>query len=515
MATTTVNANADGSAGSWTNNGGGAAYLDVEDIASTDDVTTYTQETSTETSRFLGIDDMPGTFSDANTVDIDIRLLRSTSKGDAKNLWVQIFESDESTAITDEVQPTIVAGWTTYNLTFSITGTNTKASWDGAVVRFRSSGTNGALNVTAMDVNLDYNTASATPKSATDTVGAADVLTKEDGDKGPITDTVGGADELLATVIVDSLTDVVAAADAISAIETAPYFLNVTFVELDTGVTAGYDQVLGDSVFVTDGDLHQGIEEAETIGAVDVLVVEAEVTLTDTVGAADDIWDSIGGLTLTETVTASDVLSADSSALPQDSVTANDAFTLVVRVTLTDTVAAADVVATSAGPVTTDTVTATEDLTVSFTAFESITSADLLIVGVSMTDTVSASDAATSANSGIDPLEDEVVAAIEGFYLEVEVTLTDGVQVDDIIGTEVDQELTDTVTVSTEEFSQGLHGLLSDFVTTADVISKDDVTIIIDCAVDLKNHDDYPTINNQRERGVLGPRTRVKLLRCD
>ena len=158
MATTTLKPNGDGSGGSWQRNTGSTYYeLIDEGIAGADDVTTYVYEGSSETSLFCELEATPGDFASASAVQVSARIQRTTSKGDSQQLYIQVFESDELTSITDEINfPPAVGFSTVSDSSFSITGTNTKSSWDGAKVRFRSTGTNGLLEVSAVEVILTY-----------------------------------------------------------------------------------------------------------------------------------------------------------------------------------------------------------------------------------------------------------------------------------------------------------------------------------------------------------------------
>ncbi|WP_339908268.1 hypothetical protein [Symmachiella dynata] len=158
MATTTLKPNGDGSGGSWQKNTGSTFYeLIDEGIAGADDTTTYVYEGASETSLFVDLEATPSDFVEASAVQVSARIQRTTSKGDSQQLYIQIFESDESTSITDEINfPPTVGFSTVSDSSFAITGTNTKAKWDGAKIRFRSTGTNGLLEVSAVEVILTY-----------------------------------------------------------------------------------------------------------------------------------------------------------------------------------------------------------------------------------------------------------------------------------------------------------------------------------------------------------------------
>ena len=153
--TTTIKPNGDGTNASWSSTEGTLYEAIDEGIGSTDDGSTYISATA-ETSCYLELESTPGGFVDAVGVSIDLRCQRSSDKGDAKVFRLQIFESDETTAISNEVTFTPVVGFSTVTQSLTITGTNDKTTWDAARVRIRTEGADGEGQVSTLDVVLEY-----------------------------------------------------------------------------------------------------------------------------------------------------------------------------------------------------------------------------------------------------------------------------------------------------------------------------------------------------------------------
>ena len=152
---TTIKPNGDGSNASWSSTEGTLYEAVDEGIGSTDDGSTYISATA-ETTCFLELEATPGDFSAAASVSIDLRCQRTSSKGDAKTFFLQIFESDETTPITDEVNFNPAVGFSTVTESLSITGTNDKTTWDAARVRIVTQGADGEGQISTLDVDLEY-----------------------------------------------------------------------------------------------------------------------------------------------------------------------------------------------------------------------------------------------------------------------------------------------------------------------------------------------------------------------
>ncbi len=85
--------------------------------------------------------DVPADFSNAESGSIVVRTRGASWSGGALTLNVQLFRSDESTSLSDEVvAATVSANSSFVNTTATITGVNTSAGktvWDGARLRLR------------------------------------------------------------------------------------------------------------------------------------------------------------------------------------------------------------------------------------------------------------------------------------------------------------------------------------------------------------------------------------------
>jgi hypothetical protein len=90
---------------------------------------------------FLGLTDMPAGFGTAESASIDVRYRGQVWQEGSLKLFVQLFQSNESTSLSDEVEVATVSGAGSFaNTNVTITGVSTSASkavWDAAVVRFR------------------------------------------------------------------------------------------------------------------------------------------------------------------------------------------------------------------------------------------------------------------------------------------------------------------------------------------------------------------------------------------
>jgi len=90
---------------------------------------------------FLDITNPPADFLTATSATILVRYRGQYWAGGSLKLFAQAFQSDESTALSDEVEIVTVSGDTSFANTSAITLTNlaagSKAIWNGARIRFR------------------------------------------------------------------------------------------------------------------------------------------------------------------------------------------------------------------------------------------------------------------------------------------------------------------------------------------------------------------------------------------
>lgn len=161
MATDTLYPNTDGTKTGWSGigdttnlwnnvNEGTVSYSDTD------------FNTGSTTPLFHGLTDTNVNFYQANSVVVRIRLAISTGKSDNRQFsTVQIFKSDETTALTNAVSIASGTGsFTTLVANLTVTGATDKTSWDGARIKIGAmTGTNGGGYVSAIQVEVDYSTA--------------------------------------------------------------------------------------------------------------------------------------------------------------------------------------------------------------------------------------------------------------------------------------------------------------------------------------------------------------------
>lgn len=102
----------------------GVDYVDTSDYLRIADVS--------GAQAFLLLDDTPEFFYQAISAVVRVHSQENSDKGDDAEITVQLFESDESTALTSKSSVFSPSSWTTTEYSLSITGTNDKTTWDGA-----------------------------------------------------------------------------------------------------------------------------------------------------------------------------------------------------------------------------------------------------------------------------------------------------------------------------------------------------------------------------------------------
>ena len=155
---------------------GGTSFSDAIDdtIAAADDATTYIRNNSGTSGNYVGqLTDTPGSFTSMSALTIDVRARTTNWTDDSVTLFAQVFRSDGTTPLTNEVSATTgagtKAGWTTVSgVTLTGLVTADKAAWDGARLKLRWAYTaigtsDGAqLKVTAAQLNATSSEAAAT-----------------------------------------------------------------------------------------------------------------------------------------------------------------------------------------------------------------------------------------------------------------------------------------------------------------------------------------------------------------
>lgn len=169
MSTATIYPTADGSIGDWTDETGVGttnlwSHVDEATASPTDGDYIQCSTISTISKIFLLLDNMPGDFgSMGGTIVVKFRGRHTNGEFGP----VQIFESDETTALTDTSTPSTTGSLAVYTLTLNVTGATALAAWNGARLKFATD--NSALctvEVTAIQVDITY-TVSSTPGAGT------------------------------------------------------------------------------------------------------------------------------------------------------------------------------------------------------------------------------------------------------------------------------------------------------------------------------------------------------------
>ncbi len=116
-------------------------YQSVDDDPATPTDADWVNNTSLTASTFFLLTDMPSLFDTATSATIIVRYRGQNWSGASLTLYAQLFQSDESTTLSDEITVATVSGNGAFANTSSITFTNlsagSKTIWDGARIRFR------------------------------------------------------------------------------------------------------------------------------------------------------------------------------------------------------------------------------------------------------------------------------------------------------------------------------------------------------------------------------------------
>ena len=175
MASVTVKPNADGTGASlWSITGGPSTrYGAINNGTASPDDTDYIRnlfwEGGSDEIAFFGFENMPADFDAITAVTAKIRQ-RAANSGGADDVRYQIFQSDESTPLTDEITldcngTEISTSFRTDTLSFTRTGSTTKSTWHGAVIKVihgeASGGDDPDMYISEMQLEITYSTASA------------------------------------------------------------------------------------------------------------------------------------------------------------------------------------------------------------------------------------------------------------------------------------------------------------------------------------------------------------------
>lgn len=144
--TATVKPNADGSVnGTWSAVGGaGSRHASVSHGTSSPDDTEYVSNVFNEGDSneymYLGFENMPGDFSRASIGTVTLKIRQKGYDNINDHVKFQIFKADGSTALTDEIEldidgSAVSTSFRTDTVSFTLTGSTDKTSWDGAQIK--------------------------------------------------------------------------------------------------------------------------------------------------------------------------------------------------------------------------------------------------------------------------------------------------------------------------------------------------------------------------------------------
>ena len=170
--TATVYPTGDGSIGDWTDETGVGttnlwSHVDEAVLSPTDADYIQASTISSISAVFLLLGDMPGDFvTMGSTIVVKFRG-RNLTSGDFGP--VGIYQSDETTALTDTSTPATTGTLANYTLTLNVTGATSLAAWNGARLKFATDNSAACdLEVTAVQVDVTYSaTAASTPGAGT------------------------------------------------------------------------------------------------------------------------------------------------------------------------------------------------------------------------------------------------------------------------------------------------------------------------------------------------------------
>lgn len=173
---TTLTPNGDGTKNTWAASGCGTSFWQCVDDnpTSADDDSTYVQGPSASSaSLFLQLTNMPSDFLAPESVNFGAKFRSNSCTDDTPFGYFQLYQSNESTALTAEttsIKPTSSYNYNTRSGTLN--GATDKSTWDGARLRLRqyhqASGGSDAgcrLRITAVTVSITYIT-TGVPKLA-------------------------------------------------------------------------------------------------------------------------------------------------------------------------------------------------------------------------------------------------------------------------------------------------------------------------------------------------------------
>ena len=120
---------------------------------------------------FLELVDTPADFSSLTSVNIKIHVVPTGFVSDTCDLYAQIFQSDETTSLTDELKVADQASSGMQTVTLTNPTASNKSTWDGARVKLRWDYTiavmeGATLRATAVEFDVTYAEASSGDEDA-------------------------------------------------------------------------------------------------------------------------------------------------------------------------------------------------------------------------------------------------------------------------------------------------------------------------------------------------------------
>jgi hypothetical protein len=117
-------------------------WQSIDDDPQSPTDTDWINNAATAASTFIALTDMPSSFVSASAARVQARYRGQQFGSGTVTLYAQLFQSDESTSLSDEAAVSAVTSDGAFENTaeFAITGLNTSASkavWDAALIRFR------------------------------------------------------------------------------------------------------------------------------------------------------------------------------------------------------------------------------------------------------------------------------------------------------------------------------------------------------------------------------------------
>lgn len=382
---------------------GALLELSVDDDPDSPTTTDYIRngnDTTGDKTAFLLMSATDADFATMTTLQVDAHIALSAFSDDTCTLFARMYQSDETTALTDEMQVATQAQSGLRSVAFTNVSAGDKTTWDGARLRLRwaysrSMGADGGqLRVTAVELDGTYS--AALPN-----------VDKSDSDSATVTDAaslsaaVAGLD---AAVVSDaaSLSATIASADSATATDNDGVVLE-TFA-VDGSDSATVTDVFDSLAVAVTGTDNPTVSEAGTIAASAVASDSATVSDAGSVASAFTPSDSAAVTDNNGTLSA-DVAGADS-------VTLTESAAVTVEAAVSDSATVSDSGSLTSALVSADSATITEmfdALVATITGLDTGTLGETGTAGEEVAK--AASDSATLSESG--SIEESIYRANE------------------------------------------------------------------------------------------------------